>query len=108
MAFSNQFPHPMGRILFFQGQTVGKADPVSTKEADDEEPADGWVLKDDISAFGEYRDAGEISAIRWLYQLHTVDVDEGFLFSDLNPAVHDIMEMMHRRHDPDHTALHKS
>jgi predicted ATP-grasp superfamily ATP-dependent carboligase len=72
-------------------------------------PGVRWMVPmSDISAFGEYRDAGEISAIRWLYQLLTVDVDEGFLFSDLNPAVHDIMEMMHRRHDPDRTALHKS
>jgi hypothetical protein len=72
-------------------------------------PGVRWMVPmSDISAFGEYRDAGEISAIRWLYQLLTVDVDEGFLLSDLSPAIHDIMDMIHRRHDSDHTALHKS
>ena len=83
-------------------------DPSKAITAANARPGVRWMAPmSDISAFGEYRDAGEISVIRWLYQLFTVEVDEGFLFSDLNPAIHDIRQMIQRRHAADHTASHK-
>jgi predicted ATP-grasp superfamily ATP-dependent carboligase len=83
-------------------------DPSKAITAANARPGVRWMAPmSDISAFAEYRDAGEISLIRWLYQLFTVEVDEGFLFSDLNPAIHDIRQMIQRRHAPDHTASHK-
>ena len=51
----------------------------------------------DLKSFGEYRSARQISAIKWLYQAITVDVNEGLEFSDLGPAVHDILDIFRTR-----------
>jgi predicted ATP-grasp superfamily ATP-dependent carboligase len=47
----------------------------------------------DIRSFGEYHAKDRLSAAQWLYQAITVEVNEGFQFSDLGPAVYDVLEI---------------
>lgn len=65
-----------------------------------------WMRpRKDIQAYREYRDAGEISVIRWLCQALTVDVNEGFQFSDLAPTIHEFLQLFRRGNDSDRAAL---
>ena len=54
-------------------------------------------LRDDVRASREYRAAGELSFARWLVEMATVDVNEGFLLRDPLPGLADAGEIVRRR-----------
>lgn len=57
-----------------------------------------WMSpRHDIRAYGEYRDENQLTALKWIYQAITADVNEGFQISDLGPAIHDGLETCRRQ-----------
>jgi len=51
-------------------------------------PGVRWLtLRDDYFAFKEYRAAGELSAVRWIFDLVTTEVNEDFRLSDPLPGL---------------------
>ena len=54
-------------------------------------------LRDDARASREYRAAGELSFARWLMEVATVDVNEGFLLRDPLPGLADAGGILRRR-----------
>jgi D-aspartate ligase len=51
-------------------------------------PGVRWLtLRDDYCAFKEYRAAGELSALRWIFDLATTEVNEDFRLTDPLPGL---------------------
>jgi predicted ATP-grasp superfamily ATP-dependent carboligase len=48
----------------------------------------------DRKAFGEHHASGQLSRSRWLYEMLTVDVNEGFQISDPKPMVADAARLL--------------
>jgi hypothetical protein len=55
------------------------------------------VPRSDARASREYRAAGELSRARWLYELLTVDVNEGFQIRDPFPVLADLAQLLKRK-----------
>ncbi|HEX6813378.1 MAG TPA: ATP-grasp domain-containing protein [Planctomycetota bacterium] len=63
-------------------------EPGSARQIGRVRPGIRWVsLRADAHALKEYRAAGELSLLRWLGEMVTVDVNEGFLLRDPLPGV---------------------
>lgn len=63
-------------------------------------PGVRWMRpRKDILSYREYQRAGELSAVRWLYQVLTVDVNEGFQLLDPGPTIHDVFELFQGRNN---------
>jgi predicted ATP-grasp superfamily ATP-dependent carboligase len=61
-------------------------------------PGVRWVtLRDDYHAFREYRAAGELSAMSWLFDLATAEVNEDFRFSDPLPGLAQLLGVAQRK-----------
>ena len=54
-------------------------------------------MRDDAHGSKEYRAAGELSLARWLLEMATVDVNEGFLFRDPLPGLADLGGTLKRK-----------
>ena len=73
-------------------------EPGVAKPAGPVRPGVRWMsLRDDVRASREYRAAGELSFARWLVEMATVDVNEGFLLRDPLPGLADAGEIVRRR-----------
>ena len=69
-------------------------DPIKMKKLTKARKGIRWMRpRCDIRSFSEYHNAERLSAAQWLYQAITVDVNEGFQFSDIGPAVYDVLEV---------------
>ncbi len=61
-------------------------------------PGVRWVtLRDDYHAFKEYRAAGELSAVGWLFDLATAEVNEDFRISDPVPGLVQLFGVAQRK-----------
>ena len=61
-------------------------------------PGVRWVsLREDAYASREYRAAGELSFARWLLEMATADVNEGFLLRDPLPGLADVAGTFRRK-----------
>ena len=61
-------------------------------------PGVRWVsLREDAYASREYRAAGELSFARWLLEMATADVNEGFLLRDPLPGLADVAGIFRRK-----------
>jgi predicted ATP-grasp superfamily ATP-dependent carboligase len=73
-------------------------EPGSAQPGGSVRPGVRWVsLRDDMRASREYRAAGELSFARWLVEMATVDVNEGFLLRDPLPGLADAGGVFRRR-----------
>ena len=48
----------------------------------------------DASAFAEYHASGQLSRARWLLEMLTVDVNEGFQITDPMPMIADVTRLL--------------
>jgi len=54
-----------------------------------------WMVPlSDAKAFGEYHAAGQLSHIRWFFEMLTVDVNEGFQIRDPFPVIADLSRLL--------------
>ncbi len=61
-------------------------------------PGVRWMVPlSDARAFREYHAAGQLSRRRWLFELLTVDVNEGLQLKDPLPALADVAELSKRK-----------
>ena len=61
-------------------------------------PGVRWLtLRDDYFAFREYHAAGELSALRWLFDLATTEVNEDFRLSDPLPGLAGLFGIAERK-----------
>ena len=57
-----------------------------------------WMRpRKDFQAFREYHSTNDLSVIRWLYELLTVDVNEGFQISDPGPTLKAVVQAFRKR-----------
>jgi hypothetical protein len=50
----------------------------------------------DARAFGEYHASGQLSRARWVFEMLTVEVNEGFKISDPMPMIADVTRLLTR------------
>jgi hypothetical protein len=55
----------------------------------------------DARAFGEYHASGQLSRARWLFEVLTVEVNEGFQISDPMPMIADVSRLLTRMFSKD-------
>ena len=61
-------------------------------------PGVRWLtMRDDFHAFREYRAAGELSALRWIFDLATTEVNEDFRLSDPLPGLAGLLGIARRK-----------
>lgn len=73
-------------------------EPGSARPAGPAQPGVRWVsAREDARVFKEYRAAGELSFLRWLTEMLTVDVNESFLLRDPLPGLDDLRGILHRK-----------
>jgi len=73
-------------------------EPGAAQPAGSARPGVRWAsLRDDAHGSKEYRAAGELSLARWLLEMATVDVNEGFLFRDPLPRLADLSGTLKRK-----------
>jgi len=73
-------------------------EPGSARPAGPVRPGVRWVsLRDDARVVKEYRAAGELSTLRWLAEMATVDVNESFFFRDPLPGVAELGGVLGRK-----------
>ena len=78
-----------------------RIDPTKMKELTQARKGVRWIRpRRDLQSFNEYRAADQLSVTKWLYQVLTVDVNEGFQISDPGPAIHDVLEIFRGLYHP--------
>jgi hypothetical protein len=55
----------------------------------------------DARAFDEYHAAGQLSRARWLFEMLTVEVNEGFQITDPMPMIADVTQRLTRMFSQD-------